>query len=103
MPGAVIATIGIFLPAFILVALVRPFIPRLRRSPWFGALLDGVNVVSLALVVGVTVGLGRASLIDPLTSALCVLSLVILLRFKVNSTWLILGGVLMGLLAFSLR
>ena len=103
VPGAVIATIGIFLPAFILVAIVRPFVPRLRRSPWFGALLDGVNVVSLALVVGVTVGLGRASLIDPLTSALCVLSLVILLRFKINSTWLILGGALIGLLAFSLR
>jgi chromate transporter len=103
VPGAVIATIGIFLPAFIFVASVRPFVPRLRRSPWFGALLDGVNIVSLALVVGVTVGLGRASLIDPLTSALCVLALVILLRFKVNSTWLILGGALLGFLAFSLR
>jgi chromate transporter len=103
VPGAVIATIGIFLPAFILVAIVRPFVPRLRRSPWFGALLDGVNIVSLALVVGVTVGLGRASLIDSLTIALCVLSLVILLRFKINSTWLILGGALMGFLAFSLR
>jgi chromate transporter len=103
VPGAVIATIGIFLPAFILVAIVRPFVPRLRQSPWFGALLDGVNIVSLALVVGVTVGLGRASLIDPLTIALSVLSLVILLRFKINSTWLVLGGAVMGLLAFSLR
>jgi chromate transporter len=45
VPGAVIATIGIFLPAFILVAIVRPFVPRLRQSPWFGALLDGVNIV----------------------------------------------------------
>jgi chromate transporter len=83
--------------------MVRPFVPRLRKSPWFGALLDGVNVVSLALVVGVTVGLGRASLIDPLTIAIAVLALVILLRFKINSTWLVLGGALMGLLAFSLR
>jgi chromate transporter len=103
VPGAIIATIGIFLPAFIFVAIVRPFVPRLRKSPWFSALLDGVNVVSLALVVGVTVGLGRASLIDPLTIALAVLSLVILLRFKINSTWLILGGALVGFLAFSLR
>jgi chromate transporter len=102
-PGALIATIGIFLPAFILVAIVRPFVPRLRQSPWFGALLDGVNVVSLALVVGVTVGLGRVSLIDPLTIAIAVLSLLILLRFKINSTWLVLGGALMGLFAFSLR
>jgi chromate transporter len=102
-PGALIATLGIFLPAFIFVAIVRPFVPRLRKSPWFGALLDGVNVVSLALVVGVTVGLGRASLIDPLTIAIAVLSLVVLLRFKINSTWLVFGGALMGLLAFSLR
>jgi chromate transporter len=103
VPGAIIATIGIFLPAFIFVAIVRPFIPRLRQSPWFGALLDGVNVVSLALIVGVTVGLGRASLIDPLTLAIAVLALVILLRFKINSTWLVLGGALLGFLAFSLR
>ncbi len=103
VPGALIATIGIFLPAFILVAIVRPFVPRLRQSPWFGALLDGVNVVSLALIVGVTVGLGRVSLIDPLTSAIAVLSLLILLRFKINSTWLVLGGALLGLFAFSLR
>jgi chromate transporter len=103
VPGAVIATIAIFLPAFMLVAVVRPFVPRLRKSPWFGALLDGVNVVSLALVVGVTIGLGRASLIDPLTVAIAVLSLAILLRFRINSTWLVLGGALIGLLAFSLR
>ncbi len=103
VPGAIIATIGIFLPAFILVAIVRPFVPRLRQSPWFSALLDGVNVVSLALVVGVTVGLGRVSLIDPLTLAIGTLSLVILLRFKINSTWLVLGGAAISLLAFSLR
>ena len=103
VPGSIIATIGIFLPAFILVAIVRPFVPRLRRSPWLGALLDGVNVVSLALVVGVTIGLGRASLIDPLTIALSVLSLVILLRLKINSTWLVFGGAAVGFLAFSLH
>lgn len=103
VPGAIIATIGIFLPAFILVAIVRPFVLRLRRSPWFGALLDGVNVVSLALILGVTVGLGRASLIDPLTIAIAILALLILLRFRINSTWLVLGGALIGLLAFSLR
>ncbi len=103
LPGAILATVGIFLPAFILVAIVRPFIPRLRQSPWLGALLDGVNAVSLALVVGVTVGLTRESLIDPLTIALAVLALTILLRFKINSTWLVLGGAVLGLLAFSLR
>jgi chromate transporter len=102
-PGAVIATLGIFLPAFILVAIVRPFVPRLRQSPWFSGLLDGVNVVSLALISGVTVGLARVSLIDPLTIALAVLALIMLLRFKLNSTWLVFGGALIGLLAFALR
>lgn len=103
VPGAVIATIAIFLPAFMLVALVRPFVPRLRQSPWLSALLDGVNVVSLALVVGVAFDLARVSLLDPLTVALAFLSLVVLLRFKLNSIWLVLGGALMGLLAFTLR
>jgi len=103
VPGAIIATLGIFLPAFILVAIVRPFVPRLRQSPWFSALLDGVNVVSLALISGVTVGLARVSLIDPLTIALAVLALMMLLRFKLNSTWLVFGGALIGLLAFALR
>jgi chromate transporter len=103
VPGALIATIGIFLPSFILVAIVRPFVPRLRQSPWFSALLDGVNVISLALVVGVAVGLARVSLIDPLTVAIAALTLIVLLRFKINSTWLVLGGALIGLLAFALR
>jgi chromate transporter len=103
VPGAIIATIAIFLPAFILVAIVRPFVPRLRQSPWLGALLDGVNVVSLALVAGVTVGLARVSLIDPLTVAIAALSLVVLLRLQINSTWLVLGGALLGFLAYSLR
>jgi chromate transporter len=102
VPGAILATIGIFLPAFILVTIVRPFVPRLRRSPWLGALLDGVNVISLALVVGVAFGLARVSLIDPLTMALAVLCLVVLLRFKINATWLVLGGALIGFLAFTL-
>ena len=99
----IITTLAIFLLAFILVGIVRPFVPRLRQSPWFGALLDGVNVVSLALVFGVTVGLGRVSLIDPLTTANAVLALVVLLHFKINSTWLVLGGALIGLIAFALR
>jgi chromate transporter len=103
VPGAVIATLAIFLPAFILVAIVRPFVPRLRQSPWFSGLLDGVNVVSLALIIGVTIGLGRVSLIDPLTIAIATLTLIVLLRFKINSTWLVAGGALIGLVAFALR
>ncbi len=103
VPGAIVATLGIFLPSFILVALVRPLVPRLRQSPWFGALLDGVNVVSLALIVGVTFGLARVSLIDLLTIGIAALTLIVLLRFKINSTWLVLAGASIGFLAFALR
>lgn len=97
-PGAGLATLGIFLPSFIFVALSNPLIPRLRNSPWTGSLLDGVNVASLGLMAAVTWQLGRASLVDPLTIALALGAAVLLLRYKVNSTWLIAGGGLIGLL-----
>lgn len=103
VPGAVLATLGIFLPSFIFVALSNPLIPRLRNSPWTSGLLDGVNVASLALMVTVTWQLGRASLVDPLTIGLALLAVVLLLRFNVNSTWLILGGAIAGLVANSLN
>lgn len=94
--GALVATIGIFLPAFFFVAVSGPLVPRLRRSPVAGAVLDGVNVASLALMGVVTVQLGRASLTDLPTALLAAASALLLLRFKVNATWLILGGGLLG-------
>jgi chromate transporter len=94
--GASLATLGIFLPSFVFVALSNPFIPRLRRSPWFGALLDGVNAAALGLMAAVTIQIGRASLVDPLTVLVALASLLLLLRFKLNATWLILGGALVG-------
>lgn len=98
LPGALLATLGIFLPSFVFVALSNPLIPRLRNSVWTSSLLDGVNVASLGLMAAVTWQLGRASPVDPLTLVLALLSAVLLLRFKVNSTWLIAGGALVGLL-----
>ncbi len=95
--GALLATLGIFLPAFVFVAISNPFIPRLRSSPWLGALLDGVNAAALGLMAAVTVQIGRASLVDPLTVLLTLAALILLLRFKVSSTWLIAGGALVGL------
>ena len=96
-PGAVLATLGIFLPAFVFVAISNPFIPRLRKSPWVSGLLDGVNAASLGLMAGVTVQLAQASLIDPLTVGIGVVSFVLLTRFKLNATWLVAGGALIGL------
>jgi chromate transporter len=102
VPGAILATIGIFLPSFIFVAISNPIIPRMRQSPWAGALLDGVNVTSLGLMAAVTLQLGRAALVDPLTIALAIVAMFLLLRFKINSTWLVVGGGLIGLLASAL-
>jgi chromate transporter len=96
--GAVVATIGIFLPAFVFVAISGPLVPRIRRSPTAGAFLDGVVVASLALMVVVTYELGKAALIDLPTIGLALVSLLLLLRWKVNSAWLVLGGGLIGFL-----
>jgi chromate transporter len=95
--GAVIATVGIFLPAFVFVAISSPFVPRLRQSRAAGAFLDGVNVASLALMAVVSWQLGREALVDFTTAALAVVSLLLLLRFRLNSAWLVLGGGLIGI------
>jgi chromate transporter len=95
--GAVVATVGIFLPAFIFVAVSGPLIPRVRRSPIAAAVLDGVTVASLALMTAVTWQLGRAALVDVLTWIVAVGSLVLIMRFRVNSIWLIAAGLILGL------
>ena len=102
-PGALFATLGIFLPSFFFVAISNPLVPRIRRSAWASGLLDGVNVAALGLMAAVTWQLGRASLIDPISILVALVSLVLLFRFKVNSTWLIAGGAIIGLLCAALR
>ncbi len=102
-PGALLATLGIFLPSFFFVAISNPLIPRLRGSKWFSSLLDGVNIASLGLMAGVTIQLGRDTLIDPLTILLAVISLFLLVRWRINSTWLIAGGAAVGLISALLR
>jgi chromate transporter len=97
--GAVLSTVAIFLPGFLLVAFSGPLLPRIRKSRVAGAFLDGVNVASLALVAAVTWQLGRASLIDAVTILLALVSSIALLRFRVNSAWLVLLGALVGLIA----
>lgn len=96
-PGAVLATIGIFLPSFVFVMASSPLIPRLRRSPWAAGFLDGVNVASLGLMAAVTWQLGHAALIDGFTAVLALISGVLVFRLKINSVWLVLGGGLGGL------
>jgi chromate transporter len=94
--GAAVATFGIFLPSFVFVGISRPIIPKMRASILSGAFLDGVNAASLALMAVVTLQLGIGSLRDPLTVGLALVSAILLVRYRVNSTWLILGGGLIG-------
>jgi chromate transporter len=97
--GAVVATVGIFLPAFVFVALSAPLVSRIRSSPIAAAILDGVNVASLALMALVTLQLGHAALVDWTTVLLAGASAAALLRFRMNATWLLLGGAAVGLIA----
>lgn len=96
VPGALVTTVGIFLPSFVFVAAVRPLADRLRRSPWTSALLDGVNAAALGLMAGVLAGLARDALVDPLTVALALSAGALLLFSRVNTTWLIAAGALIG-------
>ncbi len=95
-PGAVLATVGIFLPAFVFVALSGPLVPRIRRSPVAGAFLDGVNVASIALMAFVTAQLARAAVVDVPTLVLALASAVLLIRVRVNSAWLVLAAAAIG-------
>jgi chromate transporter len=101
--GALAATAGIFLPAFFFVAISGPLVPKLRRSPRAGRFLDGLNVASLALMAVVTVSLARAAVVDAWTIALVLGSGALLLRTKINSAWLVLGGAVAGNLARALH
>jgi chromate transporter len=103
LPGALIATAGIFLPSFILVAIGSPVIPLLRKSAIAGAFLDGVIVASLALMAVVAWSLGRSAVIDLPTALLASGSAVLLIRFRLNSLWLVLGGALIGLLVCAIQ
>jgi chromate transporter len=96
VPASLAATLGIFLPAFIFVAISGPLIPKIRRSPIAGAFLDGVNAASLALMASVTIQLTAAALVDGWTWALAAASAFLLVRYKLNSFWLVLGGALTG-------
>jgi chromate transporter len=102
LPGAGLATIGIFLPSFVFVAASGLLIPIVRRSPVAGAFLDGVNAASLALMIVVTWELGRAALVDPMTVTIAASSGIVLLRFPVNSVWLVLAGGLIGMVCSAL-
>jgi chromate transporter len=96
LPGAAVATVGIFLPAFAFVALMGPFVFRLRRSKALGAFLDGVNVAALALMGSVTLQFARPALTNGPTVALFLVCVAILATIRINAAWLVLLGGLLG-------
>lgn len=98
--GGLLATLGIFLPAFLFVGLIHPLAGWLRRSKPFGRALDGVNAASLGLMAAVLIKLGVGALTGWLPILLAVVALVILVRWKVNSAWLVLAGALVGLMVW---
>jgi len=100
--GALLATLAIFLPSFIFVAISNPLIPKIRNSPTVASLLDGVNAASLGLMAAVTIQLAVSSLTDFPAILIFGASLFLLLRYKINSTWLIAGGALTGFILSSL-
>jgi len=95
--GAIAATVGIFLPAFALVWVVNPWVPKLRQSRWASGFLDGVNAASLGLMAGVTYTLAQTALVDGVTIMVVILSAIAVFRFNVNSAWLVLAGGAIGL------
>lgn len=97
VPGAVVATVGIFLPGFIYVGLSAPLLPRLRSSQLAAGFLDGVNVGALALMATITWHLGGAAITDAATAVMAAVSAALLLGWRVSSTWLILAGAAAGL------
>jgi chromate transporter len=103
VPGAAVATLGVFLPSFLFVAASGRLIPRLRQSPVVAPFLDGVNAASVALMTLVSWQLGRAAIVDLPTALLAVISAVVLIRFEISSAWLILAGALAGLALGRLR
>ena len=99
VPGGITATVAIFLPSFVFAGVVYSLLPRLRRSAWAAAFLDGVTVCGLGLMAGVSIQLGRIAITGVLTAALALVAFVILRRYQPNSAWLVLGGALIGLAA----
>ena len=94
--GGVLATVAIFLPSFVFVALSHPLVPKIRASTTAAAFLDGVNVAALGLMVAVTWQLGRTAIVDIPTALLATGAAVALVVFRVNSAWLVAGGAILG-------
>ncbi|MEM1096076.1 MAG: chromate transporter, partial [Bacteroidota bacterium] len=96
IPGAIAATLGIFLPSFFFVWMLNPLIPRLRKSVWLSAFLDAINVAAVALMLAVTIQLGMDTLVSWQAGLIAALAAVLVLRFKVSALWIVAGSAVLG-------
>jgi chromate transporter len=96
LQGALLATLGMFLPSFVFIAIIFPLIPKLKKAPGARIFLDAINAVTLGLMAAVSWQLARGAILDVFTTVEAVVGLLILRRFQINSAWLILGGLLAG-------
>jgi chromate transporter len=101
--GALVATIAIFLPSFFLAGAVGALARRIRQSKLAAAFIDGVNAGAVALMAEVGLMLGKATFVDGWAWAIGLVSALLLLRFQVNATWVILGGAAIGIVLHGLR
>jgi chromate transporter len=96
LKGALLATLGMFLPSFIFIAILFPFIPKLKGSAGARTFLDGINAVTVGLMAAVSWQLARGAILDAFTATEAVIGFIILRRYQINSAWLILGGLVAG-------
>ncbi|MEO3785430.1 chromate efflux transporter [Actinocorallia sp. B10E7] len=96
--GAFLATVAIFLPSFLFVGLLTRLTGFLRSRDWTGAMLDGLNATALALMAGVSWQLARAAVVDPLTAAITLGTLVAVWRTRINNAWYLAIGAAIGLI-----
>ena len=103
IPGAAITTIGIFLPSFVFVLIVSPFIPKVRKSSSASGFLNGVNAASLGLMLAVTVKLATAALSGIASWFILLLAMVVVIAWNINTAWIVLGSAILGWLSSMLR
>jgi chromate transporter len=103
MGGAIAATIGVFLPSFLFVALLNPLIPKLRKSQLMAAFLDAVNVAAVAIILSVAIRMASVAIVDWRTAIIGIMSfLVVFLLKKVNAAFIVLGGSILGYLLYQI-
>jgi chromate transporter len=95
--GAIVSTVGVFLPSFLFVWLLNPLVPKMRASKLFSAFLDAVNVASVVIIIYACYLMGKDSINDWRTVLIAIISIVVTFSFKkINSVFIVVGGSLLG-------